>query len=67
MASRALYDDSDGDDSVPSFGVNKTFADAYKTKKQTEELSKCKLYILRLPAGLVSCTRARRAERQAGS
>lgn len=35
----ALYDDG-SDDEAPQFGVNKTFAAAYTTKKQTEELSK---------------------------
>jgi hypothetical protein len=36
----ALYDDS-SDEEAPQFGVNKAFATAYQTKKQTEELSKC--------------------------
>lgn len=36
-----LYEVEDKDNNI-SFGVNKTFAAAYETKKRTEELSKCK-------------------------
>lgn len=36
-----LYDDNDHDDlELPSFGVNKAFAEKYETKKRGEELSK---------------------------
>lgn len=36
-----LYDD-EGDEQVPSFGINKEFAQKFETKKRTEELSKRK-------------------------
>ena len=36
-----LYDDNDHDDlELPSFGVNKAFAEKYESKKRGEELSK---------------------------
>lgn len=36
----ALYDESGSEDDLPSFGLNKDFAQAYETKKRNEELSK---------------------------
>lgn len=40
-----LYDEEETDNNI-TFGVNKSFAAAYETKKRTEELSKRELEVV---------------------
>ena len=59
-----LYDDNDHDDlNLPTFGVNKAFAEKYESKKRGEELSKRRSQHLLPQANL---NPARRAARNMG-